>query len=154
MAKSKRNQGLSLAPLSRDFILRRGAHPNTSQQYHAGVIPQILKRKSDHLENGLGPDELNREKNHGPTAGIDLQLNPEGFYSVHLDYDRVTSSANGCGINESDVDEIVIEENQYLKQASNSVTDQEDSDQHDQQDFGERVCTDPILSDDEETETD
>ena len=94
---------------------------------------------------------MNKETDHDPLKGIDLQLNPEGFYNLHVTYDRCTSLAEGCGMNKSDIDETVIEENQYLRQVTVNSADQEGNDS---QDEGERVCTDPMSSDDEETETD
>lgn len=69
---------------------------------------------------------------------------------MHVAYDRTITLAHGCGLKESDVDDTVIEENRYLRHATNL----EQNFETEQQDDGERVCTDPISSDDEETETD
>ena len=50
------------------------------------------------------------------SKGINLDLTPDGFYQVRVDYEWCTNLAHDCDMNNSDVDETVEEENQYLRE--------------------------------------
>lgn len=148
--KSSANQEFSFALQSRDCLLRKGGvHSKLRKQCLGKKVPPTSKTRPAQFQNGPSIEQFKSGINYqDPSDGINLLVNPGGFYSVHVGYDRCKTLADGCGLNESDVDETVIEENQYLRQV---VFNPE---QNDQQDQGERVCTDPMTTDDEETETD
>lgn len=107
------------------------------------------KRKAAHALRPLknqqaqsGPSEYHKEGVPGPGNGIDLERTPDGFYQVKVQYDQCAALAHGCGLHESDVEETIDEENEYLKQATT----------HSSGSDGDQVSLDPISDEESESE--
>lgn len=122
-----------------------------------------LKRKSTlqikAYQDGSGPSKRASKLGHKQGCAnnnVQVNLDPDGFYKVHIDYAHCTAIAVGSGLNPSDVLR-VIEEDNIERETQQTQTDQpmQDPDQNledmEMEEFRTRFdpCSEDELSEEE-----